>query len=172
VTVPSRPGAPAEVVRRGATRRLLFFMRLSFAVVGLWPWLVPLARAWLPLGPIGLALDAPFVLICHRQPARTLELAGVAMPLCSRCAGIFLGLAAGAIAAWPRFGLKAARIALAAAALLMIADVATQDLGLHPSWHSTRLATGILLGWVASAALCAAIVRERHAMPVPREETS
>jgi uncharacterized membrane protein len=169
MTVPSRPGAAAEVHRRAATRKLLAAARTSFAVVGLWPWIVPLARAFLPLGSAGVLLDAPFVAICHRMPARTLDLAGVPMPLCSRCAGIFLGLAVGAVLLWPKPALRPARFALAGAALLMIADVAMQDLGIHPLWHPTRLATGVLLGWVASSALFAAIVRERHATPVAKE---
>ena len=34
--------------------------------------------------------------MCHRMPERTIELAGVAMPVCSRCGGLFTGLALGA----------------------------------------------------------------------------
>jgi len=163
VTVPSRPGGDSESARRRVTRRLLAFARASFALVGIVPWLIPLARAWLPLGALGLALDSPFVLVCHRLPARTLALAGVTMPVCSRCAGIFGGLFVGAVLAWPRLPLGWARLALAGAGLLMIADVLLQDLGVHPLWHATRLATGLLFGWLASTALFAAIIRERHA---------
>jgi len=101
------------------------------------------------------------VLICHRQSARTIELAGMAMPLCSRCAGIFAGLALGAALCWPRINVKQGRIGLLVAGLIMLADVIMQDLGVHPMWHSTRVATGTLLGWIASAMLMAAIVGER-----------
>ena len=49
-----------------------------------------------------------------------------------------------------------------AAGLLMLADVLMQDFGIHPVWHTTRLVTGALVGWVASAALMTAIKRERR----------
>ena len=161
MTAPARPGDSWEQERRRVSHQILFWARVSFGLVGTMPWWLPLLQALLPLGLLGEALELPFVLICHRLPERTLELAGVAMPLCSRCAGIFSGLALGAALCWPRLTLPRARLALLAAGLLMLGDVLTQDLGVHPMWHATRLATGALLGWVASAALMAAIMRER-----------
>ena len=68
------------------TEELLFLARASFVVVGTMPWWLPLARAALPLGPVGQVFDLLFVVVCHRLPDRTLDLAGVAMPVCSRCA--------------------------------------------------------------------------------------
>jgi hypothetical protein len=41
----------------------------------------------------------------------------------------------------------------------MLLDVATQDLGLHPVWHATRLATGFLFGYAVGAACLAALLR-------------
>jgi uncharacterized membrane protein len=134
--------------------------RMSFALGGALPWALPFARAALPLGPIGALLDGMFFFVCHRRPERTLVLSGVAMPLCSRCAGIALGLLIGAIAAWPAPSLRATRIGVAGAGLLMLADVVTQDLGIHPLWHASRIGTGALLGFVAAIGLFAAIRRE------------
>lgn len=134
--------------------------RVSFALGGALPWGLPFARAWLPLGPLGALADGVFFFVCHRRPERTLVLAGVPMPLCSRCAGIALGLALGAIVAWPSPSIKATRIAAAVAAGLMITDVVTQDLGVHPVWHATRIATGWLLGYVLAIGLFAGIRRE------------
>jgi uncharacterized membrane protein len=156
-----------ELERNG--RQIFWLARGSFVLVGSLPWWLPLARAHLPLGPVGTFLDAWFILVCHRLPERTLEFAGVAMPICSRCGGIFLGLAIGAALAWPRIGIRQARWALLVAGLLMLADVVTQDMGVHPPWHSSRIATGALLGWVASSALMAAIIRERR---LDRPETA
>jgi uncharacterized membrane protein len=152
---------PYAAERERATRQLFFFARGSFVLVGTMPFWVPLLRAWLPLGPLGIILDGVFVVVCHRMPERTLELAGVAMPICSRCAGIFGGLALGMLLCWPRPTIARGRWALGGAALLMLADVLAQDLGLHPLWHSTRLATGALLGYLAAVILIAAIARER-----------
>ena len=166
---PSPP--PVERAQRLAleheriTRQLLFFARSSFVLVGFMPWWLPLARATLPLGPVGQVFDLLFVVLCHRLPERTIEIAGVAMPLCSRCAGIFTGLGLGALIAWPRPTLRVTRYAVVVAGAIMLLDVIAQDLGWHPLWHSTRLGTGILLGYVLSCALVAAIVRERRGEP-------
>lgn len=147
------------------TRQLLFFARASFVLVGTMPWWLPLARAYLPLGPVGQVFDLLFVVLCHRLPERTIDLGGVAMPLCSRCAGIFTGLGLGALIAWPRPTLRTTRYAVVIAGLIMLLDVVAQDLGWHPMWHATRLGTGALLGYVLSCALVAAIARERRGEP-------
>lgn len=160
--LPAAPTDKWERERRDLSRQILAIARGSFAVVGLMPWWLPLARAYLPIEPVGMFFDALYVVICHRLPERTITLAGIAMPLCSRCAGIFTGLALGAITLRPRLRIKHARIALVAAGLLMLADVLMQDLGIHPVWHTTRLVTGALVGWVASAALMNAIKSERR----------
>jgi uncharacterized membrane protein len=136
--------------------------RTAFVVAGVFPWLLPLLRAWLPLGVIGEGLDAVFVTMCHRLPERTLTLAGVAMPLCSRCSGIFAGVAVGALAVWPDLSARAWRWAITAAAGSMALDVATQDLGLHPVWHATRLASGFTFGYTLAAACVLALRHEAN----------
>jgi uncharacterized membrane protein len=142
---------------------ILAAARASFVAGGALPWALPFARASLPLGPIGTLLDGMFFLMCHRRPARTLVLAGVPMPLCSRCAGVALGLALGGLIAWPSPSARATRIAVAAATLLMIADIVTQDLGIHPVWHWSRITTGALFGYALAIGLFAIIRRERTA---------
>ena len=134
--------------------------RAAFVGAGVLPWIVPLLRAWLPLGSVGVWLDAIFVTMCHRIPERTLTLAGVAMPLCSRCAGVFAGVAVGALALWPRLAARGWRWVITAAAGGMAIDVATQDLGLHPVWHATRLATGFAFGYALAAASIQALQHE------------
>lgn len=134
--------------------------RAALVVAGVFPWLLPLLRASLPLGVLGAGLDALFVTMCHRLPERTLTLAGVAMPLCSRCSGIFAGVAVGALAVWPDLSARAWRGGITAAAGGMALDVATQDLGLHPVWHVTRLASGFAFGYALAAACVLALRRE------------
>ncbi len=126
--------------------------RAGFIVVGVVPWILPIARAILPLGRAGELLDLLFFPVCHRIPARTLYFAGVPMPLCSRCAGIFAGLALGALIMRPRLQLARWRIVVAVTSALMLLDVVTQDLGVHPVWHVTRVATGLLFGYAIAAA--------------------
>jgi uncharacterized membrane protein len=148
--------------------RPLLYARASFVAGGALPWVLPFARSALPLGPIGALLDSVFIVVCHRRPERTLVLAGIPMPLCSRCAGIALGIALGGLVARPSPSLRATRTAALIATLLMIADVLAQDLGLHPIWHSSRIATGALFGYVLAVGLFAAIRRERDAESAPR----
>ena len=126
--------------------------RAGFIVVGVAPWILSLARAALPLGRAGELLDLLFVPMCHRIPARTLYFADVPMPLCSRCAGIFAGLALGALIMRPRLSLAQWRIAVAVTSALILLDIVTQDLGVHPIWHVTRVATGLLFGFAIGAA--------------------
>jgi uncharacterized membrane protein len=133
--------------------------RAGFIVLGVLPWILPLARAALPLGRAGELLDLIFLPMCHRIPARTLYFAGFPMPLCSRCAGIFAGLALGALIMRPRFELARFRILVAAASALVLLDVVTQDLGVHPIWHATRIASGLLFGYAIGAACLVAMRR-------------
>lgn len=134
-------------------RRLAAAARAVLVAVGLLPWALPFARAFLPLGGLGVLLDAAFAGACHRLPERSLVLVGVAMPLCSRCAGIFGGMAIGALAARPTLSSRAWRWGITAAAAPMLLDVITQDLNLHPLWHPARIATGGLFGYALGAAV-------------------
>jgi uncharacterized membrane protein len=160
---PAQP-APVQPVQPDAPV-LPGVARAAFVTAGLLPWMLPLLRAWLPLGSAGAALDGIFVTMCHRIPERTLTLAGVAMPLCSRCAGIFAGVAVGALAVWPRISSRAWRWVITAAAGSMVLDVATQDFGIHPVWHAARLATGFAFGYALAAACILALRREAGMEP-------
>lgn len=154
------PVVAAEPARARARGQILFWARLAFIVIGTMPWWLPALQALLPLGLVGVSLELPFMFVCHQLPERTLNVMGEAMPVCSRCAGIFTGLALGAITCWPRLTIGRARVLLALGGLLMVADVLMQDLGVHPVWHPTRLITGIIVGWLGCAALMTAIIRE------------
>ncbi|MBI4701703.1 MAG: DUF2085 domain-containing protein [Deltaproteobacteria bacterium] len=156
-----------ERERQRVGRELLFWARVSFVLFGSLPWWLPLARRYLPLGPLGLILDYLFIVVCHRLPERTLVIASVPMPVCSRCGGIITGLGLGALVAWPRPTVRQTRVAVLVAGLAMLADVLMQELGAHPLWHTTRLLTGGALGYVLTCALVAAIRRDRAAT-VPR----
>lgn len=160
--------ATEQAPNHRANRRLsspwyLWATRASFALAGGLPWALPFARAKLSAGPIWPLLDAMYLPFCHRRPERTLAFWGEPMPLCSRCAGIALGLALGAVIAWPSPSLRVTRLLALVAVLLMLVDIVTQDLGLHPVWHASRLGTGVLAGYIFAIGLVAAIRRERSA---------
>lgn len=136
-------------------------LRGAFVVVGVLPWLLPIARAHLPLGAFGRALDLAFLPFCHRIAERTLALSGIPMPLCSRCAGIFGGIALGAICAWPTLPMRVWRTALMVLTALMLVEIATQDLGLHPVFHPTRIATGALLGYAMAVSFATNVLSRK-----------
>ena len=143
--------------------------RAAFLVLGVLPWVLPFARLHLPLGRAGELLDLLFLPMCHRIPARTIYLGAVPMPLCSRCAGIFAGLALGALILRPRVPLARWRVLVGAAGALMVLDVVTQDLGVHPIWHVTRVASGLLFGY-AIAAACLLSMRRSAGLEEPVAE--
>ncbi|MFO0762089.1 MAG: DUF2085 domain-containing protein [Byssovorax sp.] len=136
--------------------------RIAFVIGGVLPWLVPWIRAG-GFPRLGVILDAIFVPLCHRLPARTLLVGGVAMPLCSRCAGLFSGVAMGALIARPAWSQKRWRRVLVATFALMLAEIAAQDLGLHPIWHASRLLTGALFGYAIGAATITALYANARA---------
>jgi hypothetical protein len=70
-------------------------------------WLVaaPAVGAGAPSRPAAWAAAQAYragAIICHQQDARSLHVAGVRMPVCARCFGLYAGAAAGAVlaAAW------------------------------------------------------------------------
>jgi uncharacterized membrane protein len=113
-------------------------------------------------GPPALAalLDLPWRLLCHRIPERVLSIGGTPMPVCSRCAGIWIGLSVSATIGWPSLPMRALRIVVAVAAALMLVEVVTQDLGWHPVFHPTRILSGLLISVPFGGALGALIARE------------
>ncbi|MCA9624178.1 MAG: DUF2085 domain-containing protein [Myxococcales bacterium] len=158
---PAAPQDPRERERRDLAHQALAIVRVGLVLVGTFPWWLPLARGYLPLGAVGTILDGLFIASCHRLPSRTLHFAGHAMPLCSRCGGIYLGLALGAVLVWPRLSGRRIPLAFGVTGALMLLDVIAQDLGWHPMWHSTRIVTGLLVGWTASSSFVAALMRAR-----------
>lgn len=145
--------------------------RASFASITA---LIALAMITKRTGPpaLAFALDLPWSLICHRIPERVLSIAGTPMPLCSRCAGIWLGLSVSAAIGWPAIPIRPLRVVLAIAAALMLAEIITQDLGLHPVFHPTRLLSGLLFSIPFGGSLGGLIARELTPPGPPTESRS
>jgi uncharacterized membrane protein len=140
-----------------AAARLLTALRLLLLAAGALPWaLVASARATALFFPM-------FRAFCHQMPERTLVLGGTPMVVCSRCAGVFAGVAIGALLALPQRLLPVGRALVIGAVALATLDVITQDVGLHPPFHPVRLATGLAMGWTGSAFLVASLAREARA---------
>jgi uncharacterized membrane protein len=134
-------------------------LKVLVVVAGVLPW----AFAILHLRPA--ALVQVFHALCHQMPERTLAVLGDPMLVCSRCAGIYAGIALGVVACIPRKWLPHGRVIVLGALLAMVLDVATQDLGLHAPWHPIRLATGLAIGWAASAFMFGALAKDAAREP-------
>ncbi len=94
-------------------------------------------------------------LICHQRAERSFHLAGVQLPVCARCTGLYFSGAAGALAAWigrRRISPGHTRAVLIATAIPTALTVAIEVAGLaHPSNVVRALAAlplGAAAGWV------------------------
>ena len=99
----------------------------------------PVALASGRLPGLTLAVYHAGSLVCHQRPERSFHLAGVQLPVCARCFGLYLSGAVGlAIASRRRGSISAAtsRLLLALAALPIAVTVALEWLGLI---HTTNM---------------------------------
>jgi uncharacterized membrane protein len=151
--LPDPTAAPRVDPRRWAVPALAALLVTS----GLLPWLLALRPEW------SAAAFGAFRSLCHQRPERTLTILGAPMVVCSRCAGIYLGMAIGVALPLPRRWLPYGRAMVVASLALATLEVITQDLGLHAPFHPTRLATGLLLGWSGCAFLMGTLRSERTA---------
>jgi len=151
--------APPRAAFRLSNRAAIYCARGAFLSISVW---VVLTMVTHVTGPTGLhaALDLPFNFLCHRIPERTLHVFGVPMPMCSRCAGLWIGMSLTAAAAWPSFSLRALRVIFPIALGLMAIEVVSQDLGWHPVFHPTRVLSGLLVSVPFGGSLGAMITAE------------
>jgi hypothetical protein len=111
-------------------------------------------------------------LVCHQLPERSYQLWSAQMPVCARCAGIYVGAVAGSLSgavasvrAARRSGAgvaaafgsaKVARLILALAVLPTLATLVYEwSTGVMPS-HSIRAAAGVAIGVVVAWLVVAA----------------
>lgn len=146
-------------------------MRQDPVGVGMAAALTGLALVWVALivaAPLTLAQHPAawpaFVyeaagLVCHQRPERSFHLAGMQLPVCARCFGLYASGLVGALAAWVTgTGMAAQRLAwrprlpLALAALPTALTVAGEWLGLIQPGGGARavsaLPLGLLGGWL------------------------
>jgi uncharacterized membrane protein len=126
-------------------------MRALLIVAGALPW------AFIALGAFGIDMRPAFAAFCHQIPEKSLTFFGTPMVICSRCSGIYAGVAIGAIIPPLAFMERHGRAAVFIALFLVILDVVTQNYLLHTINHPLRLATGFIAGWTASAYLFASL---------------
>lgn len=131
--------------------------RAVLIVVGLSPFWVPLAQCVPGLGLFASAFDAWFGFQCHREPVRSLSVAGTLLSVCARCLGIYTGVALGALVMRPRLSPPWLRVTVGFALVVMLLDVVTEWLDMRPESSVVRLLTGLLLAWPISVQLVLAL---------------
>ncbi len=121
--------------------------------VASWP-LIPLASHYWPASAaLERVFGVWFALHCERDLARTPDLLGVPFAVCARCSGIYFGLGGGALLRRPGLSARGLRRWVAAAAVLMLADVVLERFGVHGDWTTARLLTGALLAYPVGVGL-------------------
>jgi uncharacterized membrane protein len=122
-------------------------------------WLVALVGAPVALGQDNLGGAVAFLYaaasqICHQRPDRSFALAGMQLPVCARCVGLYFSGALGAAAVWLAApgALPQGRLILAAAAVPTGVTWALEAAGLMGFSNLTRavaaLPLGAAAGWV------------------------
>ena len=107
-------------------------------------------------------------LVCHQRPERSFHLAGVQLPVCARCFGLYLSGAVGLVVASrvaaARYPARPARLLLAMAALPIASTVALEWLGLIHTTNVQRMLTGLPLGFAAGVVIVRSLARPRDAI--------
>jgi uncharacterized membrane protein len=91
-------------------------------------------------------------IVCHQRPERSFHLAGMQMPVCARCFGLYLAGAAGLVFAWIsrlRVPGNLTKVMMATAAVPMVATVALEVVGAITTTNVVRMSTGLPLGFAA-----------------------
>jgi uncharacterized membrane protein len=102
--------------------------------------------------------------VCHQISDRSFHIAGVQLPVCARCTGLYLGAAIGAIA-WfavsvSQLSFARVRVALIAAAVPTVVTVITASAGVWDPGNALRATCAAPLG-IAVGALVAAVFTRR-----------
>jgi uncharacterized membrane protein len=101
-------------------------------------------------------------IVCHQRPERSFHLAGVQLPVCARCFGLYLSGAIGLIAASrTRRAMSTAmvRVLLAIAAVPIALSVALEWVGLIHTTNVQRMLTGLPLGFAAGVVIVRSLSR-------------
>lgn len=100
---------------------------------------------------IYLSLHSFFSHVCDEQPQRSFFIGGVAVAVCARCLGIYLGTASGALLSlWRRPSARFAKSCFWIAAAANLLDVGAETLRLHGNMPVMRLLLGLGFGVAAA----------------------
>ena len=132
-------------------------------------WLVVLLVAPVLPTPLSAAVYAVGSFICHQRPERSFEIAGLQLPVCGRCLGLYGGAAAGALIA-PFVGRMSRPRTLVLVSLLpALLSLVAEWTGWGQPTNVVRAATGMIAGGVIAAVVLATLHYEQCEPPRPIE---
>jgi uncharacterized membrane protein len=155
-------------LRRRFRISLPFLLRALLAFVGALPWAFVAFAAFAASGQRAHYLRPLFGTLCHQMPERCMVFFGAPMVVCSRCAGVYAGMALGAVLPPPKFILRHGRAIVWIAASALLLDVIVQNYMAHTVIHALRLATGLAAGWAGCAFALAAVEGRAGDAPPPK----
>lgn len=121
------------------------------------PVLVPWLEARPSTSALGAALRAGYGLQCHQRMARTFSWMGQALPICARCFGIYVGLGLAALVGRPRLRPDPLKAWYVVGVLFVVADVASEWVGLRPPSAWLRALTGAFLSYGIAIGILSAV---------------
>ena len=133
------------------------------ACAAAWAWLALVLAAPFGAGgaPLSAAAYALGSLVCHQQSARSFHLAGAQLPVCARCAGLYVGAALGAVVplVLRTFrqdpGLSRMRMLLVVSAVPTLATWGAEAARLAEPSNLTRALAAVPLGLIVAATIVA-----------------
>jgi uncharacterized membrane protein len=134
----------------------------------LWVLLIVAAPVGLVQGRARLPVLAAYQigsLICHQRPERSFHLAGMQMPVCARCFGLYLSGAIGLLIAWigrVRLPSHAVKIIVGIAAMPIAITVALEIIGAITTSNIARMSTGLPLGFAAGLLIVGSLTSESN----------
>lgn len=126
---------------------------------------VALSRERLPA--LTTAVYQAGALVCHQRPERSFHLAGMQLPVCARCFGLYVAGAAGLILTSRHrhaVSVRAARTLLLLAAIPIGVTVALEWLGMIQTSNLQRMVTGLPLGFAAAVLIVRSLARPGDAL--------
>jgi uncharacterized membrane protein len=141
----------------GRARQTWIGARVLLLAIGTAPLSVPLLERCSYSLAFGEILRALYGLQCHQLGTRSLRLLDIPFPVCSRCLGVYLGLAAAALVARPRWRTDLYKAWIVIGVSLMLLDLATEWVGLRPVSAALRFGTGVLLAYAIGLSISEAL---------------
>jgi uncharacterized membrane protein len=164
MTEPAANYIPLDVQKRFHVQAIRVWI-ITAGVVLIWLGLI-VAAPLLASSNLSSSIYTFFSYICHQISERSLHIAGHQMAVCSRCFGVYVGLALGTLVypLWRRVDEidPIPRIWLFLSLIPITIDWSLTIFGIWENTHLTRFVTGSILGATCATYIVPAVVEIVH----------